>query len=140
VSGYGPAGAHVGANFTLAAFTGGCAPAMLAALYLSPELTEYSFDACNTCYCGLGVGKERCGRGDRIYGAWEGDVKGLILFLVCFYPMQSYLLSPPSSAAPLVTISLPPGSFSLPAFGPDPLSFGFIFQNNDRNIQASAMG
>lgn len=59
VSGYGPAGAHVGANFTVdlvqvcdpGASNLPPAPAtVLATAYASPELTQYPFDVCNTCY------------------------------------------------------------------------------------------
>ena len=62
VSGYGPAGAHIGTNFTalfLDACSGGInvsppSPASIKAfLYQSPELTQYPFDVCNTCYSPL---------------------------------------------------------------------------------------
>ncbi len=49
VSGYGPAGAHVGTNFSLVATTV-CGQTVSAPLYTSPELTQYPFDVCNTCY------------------------------------------------------------------------------------------
>jgi hypothetical protein len=49
VSGYGPAGRHVGANFTLVV-TDVCGGDVSAPLYQSPEFTQYPFDVCNTCY------------------------------------------------------------------------------------------
>ncbi len=64
VSGYGPAGTHVGANFTVLLLAQ-CAPgagllppaptSVVAPVYASPELTEYPFDVCNTCYSPLQV-------------------------------------------------------------------------------------
>jgi len=48
VSGYGPAGRHVGANFTLVT-TDACG-ASGTTLYSSPELTQYPYDVCQTCY------------------------------------------------------------------------------------------
>ena len=49
VSGYGPAGRHVGTNFSVVA-AAGCGGQPGVTLYSSPELTEYPFDVCNTCY------------------------------------------------------------------------------------------
>ena len=43
-------------------------------------------------------------------------------------------MSPAPRSSPLVHVSLPPGTFSLPA-GPAPLLFGLVFQDNDRNLQ-----
>jgi hypothetical protein len=39
-----------------------------------------------------------------------------------------------SCSSPLVHVTLPPGSFRLPA-GPDALMFGLVFQDNQRNLQ-----
>jgi len=48
VSGYGPAGRHVGSVFSIVIMDqcGGTSQV----LYTSPELVDYSFDSCNTCY------------------------------------------------------------------------------------------
>jgi hypothetical protein len=53
VSGYGPAGAQVGANFSLVLLSSddSCGqPSVVATLYSSPDLTQYPYDVCNTCY------------------------------------------------------------------------------------------
>lgn len=48
--------------------------------------------------------------------------------------LSAHVRATASCSSPLVRISLPPGSFSLPA-GPNPLIFGLIFQDNQRNLQ-----
>jgi len=50
VSGYGPAGQHVGTNFTLTTGDRCGTSTNGPILYQSPELTQYPFDVCNTCY------------------------------------------------------------------------------------------
>ncbi len=50
VAGWGPAGRHVGSNFTISVGSAWCEGADKVSVYESGELTQYPYDVCHTCY------------------------------------------------------------------------------------------